>query len=91
MIRESEDLVFDTLEMICTYVFIVEMFIKWYAFGFYGKYNEDVNPDCLFEEEEPYKGYYNDGWNSLDFLVVLASLPTLFGIQMIFCMNNSVR
>jgi hypothetical protein len=54
------------------------MFIKWYAFGFYGKYNEDVNPDCLFEEEEPYKGYYNDGWNSLDFLVVLASLPTLF-------------
>jgi len=79
MIWEKEDALLDAVEKTCTYIFIIEMLLKWFAFGLYGHYSEKQNSFCLLPWEEPYIGYFNDGWNTLDFLVVLASLPTLFG------------
>ena len=46
-----------TIDLVCTLVFVVEMIIKHKEFGF--------------------KGYWSSGWNRLDGILVLISIPSL--------------
>jgi len=51
------NIVFSTIDIVCTLLFVVEMVIKHFVYGF--------------------KGYWHDGWNVLDGVVTIISLPAL--------------
>ena len=52
-----ESVVLNTIDVVCTIFFVIEMLIKHIVWGF--------------------KGYWRDGWNVLDGLVTIISLPAL--------------
>jgi len=63
----------NTVEMVFTVVFIVEMILKWLALGFFGfkkDYIVHENGSVLMVD---YTGYFYESWNILDFVIVLSS------------------
>ena len=54
------------------------MVLKWISLGFYGRYKSVWKNGLYFEKGDPdYAGYFNDHWNTLDFVIVLVSF-TIF-------------
>ena len=51
-----------------TIIFTIEMIFKMFAFGLYGRFKD------LKENNLQYKGYFNDGFNVIDFIVVVAGI-----------------
>jgi len=72
----------DKSEQVFTVIFVVEMLVKWIALGWCG--NKKV--DYVTKRGEPeqtvlYCGYFFDGWNVLDFIIVLSSLSSILPID----------
>jgi len=66
-------------EQVFTIIFLVEMLVKWIALGWFGSHK----PDFIIRTDEPvkkieYTGYFLDGWNVLDFIIVCSSLTVFF-------------
>jgi len=65
-----------TAEKVFAIIFIIEMVIKWIGLGWCGKCKLDVVGEGEDQIEVEYCGYFHDGWNILDFVIVLSSLTT---------------
>jgi len=80
--REEDDPMREMLmvsERVFTIIFIVEMVIKWIALGFFGSNKVDyVIDNDGASKEVIYVGYFLDGWNVLDFIIVCSSITSFF-------------
>jgi len=59
-------------EYVCTIIFMIEMVLKFLAWGFWGTYNTE-------DDYNHYVGYFNSGWNIVDFIIVASSITIFFG------------
>jgi voltage-dependent calcium channel L type alpha-1D len=59
----------ETADFFYNLLFTIEAAIKWVGLGFWGKFEEVYGPQDHYHK--PYKGYFNDEWNLLDFVIVL--------------------
>ena len=64
---------FKVAEIIFNTIFIIEMLFKWVALGFKGVYKYEWRLNLIQDGERDYIGYFNDGWNVMDFMIVLTS------------------
>eukprot|EP00485_Elphidium_margaritaceum_P010070 CAMPEP_0202692280 /NCGR_PEP_ID=MMETSP1385-20130828/6693_1 /ASSEMBLY_ACC=CAM_ASM_000861 /TAXON_ID=933848 /ORGANISM="Elphidium margaritaceum" /LENGTH=1814 /DNA_ID=CAMNT_0049347777 /DNA_START=122 /DNA_END=5566 /DNA_ORIENTATION=+ len=100
---ETLEIVIFVTEVVFTIIYCLEIAIKWFAYGLFGRHvaattSADVNNEqkasvfqymvhSVFqhggndEKRDNYVGYFLDGWNVLDFLVVVIGsiVPLILG------------